>query len=486
MMELWLPMDTYELQHRYKYEALYHALRDAIHAGTLVGGTRLPSTRELAKQYEMSRGSVAQVYDMLLADGYVHAHRGRGTFVTETLSTQENEKQEAVLKLSAWGERVQRLNTQHEVLRTQMSSPKPSVINFQMQRMPAEHFPLGEWKSALAAVHRSGWRESSGVAGDPELREAIASHLRWTRGIQAEPSQIVLFSGSMQGITLLSQLLIAEGAAVVLENPGYPGIAHAVKSCGGHIIPAEVDAAGIIPQPWEAQTLFVTPTRQFPTGAVLGLDRRRALLGWASKRNAVIIEDDYDSEFRWGGRPIEPLKVLDREQRVIYVGSFSQTMVASFRLGYAVLPPGLVEPLLAAKALYEPVPPALLEQRALAKFMTRGGYLRHLRRLTRLYGERHDFFVREMELQLPEAFTMQLGDAGLHIYATWNGDVDSYQRFKKLAQEDGILFRDAERYRLTSGHPAACFAFAHLEKEEMTEGIRRMRLAWEKCTFSFR
>ena len=207
---------------------------------------------------------------------------------------------------------------------------------------------------------------------------------------------------------------------------------------------------------------------------------------WASKRNAVIIEDDYDSEFRWGGRPIEPLKVLDREQRVIYVGSFSQTMVASFRLGYAVLPPGLVEPLLAAKALYEPVPPALLEQRALAKFMTRGGYLRHLRRLTRLYGERHDFFVREMELQLPEAFTMQLGDAGLHIYATWNGDVDSYQRFKKLAQEDGILFRDAERYRLTSGHPAACFAFAHLEKEEMTEGIRRMRLAWEKCTFSFR
>lgn len=210
-MELWLPMDTYELQHRYKYEALYHALRDAIHAGTLVGGTRLPSTRELARQYEMSRGSVAQVYDMLLADGYVHAHRGRGTFVTETLSTQENEKQEAVLKLSPWGERVQRLNTQHEILRTQMSSPKASVINFQMQRMPAEHFPLGEWKSALAAVHRSGWRESSGVAGDPELREAIASHLRWTRGIQAEPSQIVLFSGSMQGITLLSQLLITEG-----------------------------------------------------------------------------------------------------------------------------------------------------------------------------------------------------------------------------------------------------------------------------------
>ncbi|PQP81047.1 PLP-dependent aminotransferase family protein [Paenibacillus sp. PCH8] len=484
-MELWLPIDTYELQHRYKYEALYHALRDAIHAGTLTGGTKLPSTRELAQQYDISRGSVAQVYDMLLADGYVRAYRGRGTFVTETLSIQEHVKQEATLRLSPWGERVQMLNTHHELHGIQNHSPNASVINFRVQRMPAEHFPLAEWKSALAAVHRSGWRETSGVAGDPELREAIASHLRWTRGIQADASQIVLFSGSMQGITLLSQLLITEGASVVMENPGYPGIAHAVQSCGGHIIPADIDHEGIIPQTWEAQTLFVTPTRQFPTGAVLGLDRRRSLLTWASTQNAVIIEDDYDSEFRWGGRPIEPLKVLDHEQRVIYVGSFSQTMTASIRLGYAVLPPSLVQPVLAAKALYEPVPPGLLEQRALAKFMTRGGYLRHLRRLTRLYGERHAYFVREMELLMPEAFTMQLGDAGLHIYATWNGDMDSYQRFKLLAQEGGIWFRDAERYRLTPGHPAVCFGFAHLEKEEMTEGIRRMRLAWEKCTFSF-
>lgn len=289
------------------------------------------------------------------------------------------------------GERVSLLNTQIQRDTRSAIEQDSSLINFHVHRMPIEHFPQAEWKSALAAVHRSDRREQSGVAGDLELREAIASHLRWTRGIQADASQIVLFSGSMQGITLLTQLLIPEGAAVVLENPGYQGIAQAVKSCGGTIIPAEVDTGGIIPQSWEAQTLFVTPTRQFPTGAVLGLDRRRAILEWASERNAVIIEDDYDSEFRWGGRPIEPLKVLDREQRVIYVGSFSQTMIASFRLGYVVLPPSLVKPLLAAKTLYEPVPSAILEQRALAKFMARGGYLRHLRRLTRLYGDRHAF-----------------------------------------------------------------------------------------------
>lgn len=486
-MELWLPMDSYELQHRYKYEALYHALRDAIHAGMVAGGTRLPSTRELARQYEMSRGSVAQVYDMLLADGYVRAHRGRGTFVSDTSTLQEHAGQEAILPLSPWGERVSMLNIHNQNEEPSSIKREKPVINFHVQRMPAEHFPQAEWKSALAAVHRgSGSHERSGAAGDLELREAIASHLRWTRGIQADASQIVLFSGSMQGITLLAQLLIPEGAAVVLENPGYQGIAHAVKSCGGTIIPAEVDSGGIIPQRWEAQTLFVTPTRQFPTGAVLGLDRRRAILEWASERNAVIIEDDYDSEFRWGGRPIEPLKVLDREQRVIYVGSFSQTMVASFRLGYAVLPPALVQPLIAAKALYEPVPPALLEQRALAKFMTRGGYLRHLRRLTRLYGERHAFFVSEMKRELPEPFLMQPGDAGLHIYATWKGSIDSYERFKALALEEGVVFRDAVRYRLTPGPPAVRFGFAHLEKEEIQEGIRRLRLAWEKCTFSFR
>ncbi|WP_342552651.1 PLP-dependent aminotransferase family protein [Paenibacillus sp. FSL R7-0652] len=485
-MELWLPLESYELQYRYKYQALYHALRDAIHAGTLEAGTRLPSTRALAKQYDMSRGSAAQVYDMLLADGYVHAYLGKGTYVTESMSAHHNDQIEAELHLSAWGERLCTLTAEHKRSREEVQLTHESVINFRMQRLLTEHFPAAEWKSALAAVHRSGWQEQGGAAGDPELREAIASHLRRTRGIQADAAQIVLFSGSIQGITLLSQLLITEGSPVVLENPGYQGIVHAVRACGGEVIPTEVDAGGIIPQNWQAQALFVTPTRQFPTGAVLGLERRRALLAWASKQNAVIVEDDYDSEFRWGGRPIEPLKVLDREQRVIYIGSFSQTMPASFRLGYAVLPRSLVEPLLAAKALYEPVSPALLEQRALARFMTRGGYMRHLRRLTRLYGERHDFFVKEMERWLPQAFTMHPGDAGLTIYAVWNGDRESYVRFTERVHEQRVLIRDAAKYRLTPGDSAVCFGFAHLDKEEIREGIQRMRTAWEKCIFSFR
>ncbi|PYE48253.1 PLP-dependent aminotransferase family protein [Paenibacillus barcinonensis] len=485
-MELWLPLDSYELQHRYKYQALYYALRDAIHSGTLEAGARLPSTRVMAKQYKMSRGSVAQVYDMLLADGYVHAYRGKGTYVTESLSTHTDHQQEAVLPLSPWAERLLASAASDKSPREEMQSEHEAVINFRMQRLQPEHFPAAEWKSALAAVHRSDWRQPCGAAGDLELREAMASHLRWTRGIQTEASQIVLFSGSIQGITLISQLFIAEGSPVVLENPSYPGIVHAVRSCGGQVIPAEVDEGGIIPKHWQAQTLFVTPTRQFPTGAVLGLERRRALLAWASRQNAVIVEDDYDSEFRWGGRPIEPLKVLDREQRVIYVGSFSQTMPASFRLGYAVLPPALVEPLLAAKALYEPVSPALLEQRALARFMTRGGYLRHLRRLTRLYGERHDFLVQEIERCMPKAFTLLPGDAGLTIYAVWNGDQASYERFTEHVHKQGVLFRDVERYRLMPGSAAICFGFAHLEKVEIREGVRRMQIAWEKCTFSFR
>lgn len=483
-MELWLPMESYEHQHRFKYAALYHALRDAIHAGTLASGTRLPSTRDLARQYDLSRGSVAQVYDMLLADGYVRAYRGKGTYVSDTLTEKEYTGREAKISLSSWGERVANLHIVNGDV--PIDAAHQPVIDFNMQRMPAEHFPQAEWRSALAAAQRSDWRKQSGVGGDLELREAIASHVRWTRGIQAEPSQIVLFSGSMQGITLLTQLLVSEGDSVVLENPGYPGIAQAVKAGGGRLLPAPVDAGGIIPQAWEAGVLFVTPTRQYPTGAVLGLERRKKLLTWASERNAVIIEDDYDSEFRWGGRPIEPLKVLDREQRVIYIGSFSQTMPAAVRLGYAVLPQSLVGPVLAAKALYEPVSPALLEQRALARFMTRGCYLRHVRRLTRLYGERHDFFVNELERQLPEAFTVQPGDAGLHVYATWNGSSESFERFKRLAAQEGVRFRDAARYHFEPFCSAVCFGFAHLDEKALAEGIAIMRRAWEKCIFSFR
>ncbi|MEC0241759.1 PLP-dependent aminotransferase family protein [Paenibacillus dokdonensis] len=477
-MELSLHMQSYLNKYRYKYLALYHALREAIQDGRLPGGIKLPSTREIADMYGLSRGAVAQSYDMLMAEGYVHAETGRGTYVTHAGYSPRHkmEIKDTPVKLSSWGERLISLP------RGPADSAKQAEISFINQPLDMSHFPYEEWRSALSyAGGRKGseLQHKAPPEGDGQLREAIASHLRVTRGIMASPEHIVLFNGSMQGIVLLFQLLMNEGDTAVMENPGFHGVRRAITACGGIPIPAEVDRQGVMPQEWDSGILFVTPSRQYPTGAVLSLERRRQLLDWAQRHNAVIIEDDYDSEFRFAGRPIEPLKALDTQERVIYMGSFSQTMFTGLRLGYAVLPEGLVEAAVRAKSLYEPMSPGFLEQRALARFMAKGGYIRHLRRLTRLYGARHEHFCNLMKEKASQLFELIPGDAGLHVYAHWLKSPEEYTAFCKAANQRGINFRDAQVYRLDEGSPAACFGFAHLEEDQITEGISRLIAAWQ-------
>lgn len=478
-----LPLESYLERYSYKYLALYHALRDGILDGRLQEGERLPATRELARLYGMSRGSAAQSYDMLLAEGYVQARVGRGTFVARGASRGRRESpcHTPDPVLSAWGRRLLEGISFGDHRNATLPPMKDSQgISFVGDRIAS--FPYPEWRSCLNDAEsflREAKPEKLPAEGYLELRRAIAGHLRFTRGIQAEAEHIVMFSGSMQGITLLAQLLIDPGNPVVLENPCYHGITNAVWSCAGTIVPAEVDREGIVPDHWTARLLFVTPSRQYPTGAVLTLERRRQLLEWARVRQGFIIEDDYDSEFRWGGRPMEPLKTLDDEGRVVYVGSFSKTMLPGLRLGYAVLPEALVKPTAIAKALYEPISPGMLEQRALARFISKGGYGRHLRRMTRLYGGRHRTFCREMEAKASHLFNLLPGDAGLHVYAEWTQGTEDYERFKTAALQNGVRFRDAALYRLSPGPPAACFGFAHLDDADIIEGIDRMVEAWE-------
>ncbi|MNZ69754.1 HTH-type transcriptional regulatory protein GabR [compost metagenome] len=485
-MDFTISLDAHLKNYRYKYLALYHAIRTAIHEGTLRGGTRLPASRELAEQYGLSRGSVAQAYDMLQAEGYVYSHIGSGTYVADMISNPGViRSQAASISLSAWGQRVTGLSEakHHEAGKKNLTvSSKEKMISFQDGGPAMSSFPYKEWKSALALATREAsgsLRMPPDSAGDIELRQAIAVHLRRTRGIAAEPEQICLFNGSMQAIMLLTQLLLSEGEPAVLENPCYHGISKAVYACGGVAVPADVDAGGIVPRDWEARLLFVTPGRQFPTGAVLSPARRAEILLWAEQRNAVIIEDDYDSEFRWRGRPLEPLKALDHEDRVVYIGSFSKTMFASLRIGYAVLPGGLVDPLVRAKELYEPVSTARIEQRALAGFMHRGEHERHLRRMRRIYGAKHELFRRLMEQEgLTAIFNLRSADAGLLVYAPWSRSLEQYQEFLQAALLRGVQFRDAAMYYLGEGAPAACFSLSHLEEDELKEGVFRMALVW--------
>ncbi|WP_308635586.1 MocR-like pyridoxine biosynthesis transcription factor PdxR [Paenibacillus silvisoli] len=484
-MDFRIPYERFYSELGRKTDALFHALREAIVSGTLAGGTRLPSSRKLAELYGVSRGAVNQAYEMLIAEGYVRAAGGSGTFVAEAQVTEPSGGGRfagAQVQLSDWAQRLTASRNLFASLETYpvIALSGTDQISFRVGQVDSSQFPVEEWKSALHAEVRDMLLADfpdirSDVEGYLPLREAIAADLRRERGIRADASQICITNGSMHGIALLTMLLVRPEFPVVVENPGYSGIRRAITAAGGTILAAAVDDDGIVPQDWPSQLLVVTPTRQFPTGAVLSAKRRAELLQWAARRGAVILEDDYDSEMRWGGRPVEPLKALDRDGRVVYMGTFSKTMFVDLRIGYVVLPESLVEPFRLAKALLEPRPPAMVEQRALARFIASGSYSRHLRRKKRVTGRRLLAFREEVERRLARWFRFIPADAGFHMYAEWRGDAASYARLREACGKAGVNWSVGDAL-WTDEMPScsALFGFEHLSESRIAEGARRI------------
>ncbi|WP_256759857.1 PLP-dependent aminotransferase family protein [Cohnella sp. WQ 127256] len=467
--------------------ALYLAIREAITEGKLSPGERLPSTRKLADLYQISRGSVSVAYEMLTAEGFVQAGVGQGTFVAGcgddevgNRAEQLNTSQVAPV-LTNWGSRLMAQQLAKPLVHNPERGNQAEMLSFVPEGVGRGWFPWMEWKAEVAQQWKSFGRSrnnsNQSTEGSLLLRQAIANRLRRERGITCDAEEVIITAGSMQAITLLTQLLIEEGKKVVIENPCYPGIQHAVNVSGASVIAQSIDGNGIVPQDWDAQLLFVTPARQFPTGVVLSYERRRALLSWASRRNAWIIEDDYDSDFRWGGRPIEPLKALDREGRVIYIGSFSRSMSVGVRIGYAVVPKPLIEPFQFAKKLYDPYPTGIAEQQALASWMSGGGYDRYMRRMRRIYGKLENKLRLGLQQELGGLFEVIPADAGLHVYAKWMKTTEEYGHLAQECARRGVTWRDGAmydtRHRNTTSpvQPSAVFGFAHLDVEQIEYGI---------------
>jgi len=484
-----------------KHLAMYLAIREAIMEGTLSPGEKLPSTRLLAALYGLSRGSVSLAYEMLSAEGFVVTGVGQGTFVAG--AEWESATKSAVslngaacgidatmedAQLTKWGRRLLDLpQAAHPPIPT-LEPEREEAISFVPSGLGPERFPWQEWKAEVAQQWKSlgvsGHADGHATEGSLELRKAIAGRLRRERGIPCREDDIVITSGSMQAIALLAQLLLEEGKSAVIENPCYAGIRNAVMTTGASVIAERTDGGGIVPRDWEASVLFVTPTRHFPTGVVLSYERRQALLAWASRRGAWIVEDDYDSDFRWGGRPIEPLKSLDREGRVVYVGTFSRSMSASMRIGFAVVPKELMQPFLLAKKLYDPYPTGIAEQQALASWMSSGGYDRHMRKTRRILGKLEYKLRSSLTADLQQLFTAVPSDAGLHVYAKWEGAEEDYRRLVEECARSGAIWRDGSAYDIPFGGsleekapPSALFGFAHLSEREIEEGVRRIRQA---------
>jgi len=457
---------------------IYSGLRDAVLSGKLRAGERLPSTRELAEQLHVSRTVVLLAYDQLLAEGYASGRRGAGTYVTGTLNLRvmHPQTQSFRFRLSQYGKRVASAPPE---IRDDRRRPASLRYDFIYGRSNIDLFPFETWRRILlrnarrAPVHELDY---GSAAGAPALQQAIAAHLQRSRGVVCEPSQVLIVNGSAQALDLIIRVLVEPNDSIAVEDPGYQGTREALRAAGARLRPVPVDRDGIVPEkiPPGTRMVFVTPSHQFPTGAVLPLSRRLALLDWARRNHAVIVEDDYDGEFRYGGQALASLQGLDREGRVLYLGTFSRTVFSALRIGYLVAPRALMPALTSAKWISDRHT-STLEQQTLAEFLTSGLYERYLRRVRRSNAARRDALLESIGSVFGNTVDVTGQGAGAHI-VLWPD---------RRANEAGVIARAQQRgvgiYGI-SGHyvrkprrPGLILGFARLSPAEIRDGVARLR-----------
>jgi GntR family transcriptional regulator/MocR family aminotransferase len=392
--------------------------------GRLLPGSRLPSTRDFARQLRVARGTVVLAYDQLTDEGYLRGARSAGTVVVDSLpeswlsagkARDDGPASARPLALSRRGELL-------------------ALSPFRLERSP-----------------RPDRLRDGDARGYRPLREAIAEHLRVHRGVACSADRIVVAAGTQQLLDISSRLLLDEGDAVWMEDPGHFGARDVLRAGGARLIPVPVDSAGMdvevgLSTAPEARLAYVTPARQSPLGAVLSLERRARLLEWARARSAWIFEDDYDSEFRYEGRPLPALQGLDRHGVVIYSGTFTKTVFPGLRLAFAVLPDALVDPFASALSLlarYTPVLPQL----ALCDFIAEGHFARHLRRMRVLYAERREALLDGLTSELGDQLEIVGSSAGLEVVARLPPLVQD-RAVAKLAFAAGVDLLPLSRYAI--------------------------------------
>ncbi|MFI5913041.1 PLP-dependent aminotransferase family protein [Dactylosporangium sp. NPDC051541] len=396
-------------------DRIYRQLRDAILDGRLRPGERVPPSRELARDLAVARNTVAAAYDRLVGDGFLAGRAGAGTFVTY--------HQEApIVRRAPAGP----LRPSQKFLSLPAEPPPaaPARYDLRIGHPDGTLFPRATWRRLLSrAVAESA--HTRDPAGLPALRAAIARHVGLSRSVRAGAQDVVVTAGAQQAMDLVARVLIEPGTVVAVEEPGYRPVRRLFQSHGAQVVGVPVDADGLVVDaiPGKTRLVYCTPSHQHPLGTAMTLPRRTALLAWAQEHRAAIVEDDYDSEFRYSDRPLEPLQSLDRAGRVIYVGSFAKTLLPSLRLGFLVAPEALLPALRDARRIadWHGEPAA---QAALAAFIDEGLLQRHLRRCRGVYAARHDLVVRAAQGPLAPWFTLLPASAGLHVALRGRGPVD--------------------------------------------------------------
>ena len=468
---------------------LYRGIRDEILDGTLAPQSRLPSTRDLAHTEGVARNTVLRVYEQLFDDGYLVRRRGAGHYVAPELP-----EQVAVQHLPAPGTSAPPVHPPRLSRRGQRLAPLALVswapvipkvaVDFRYGPTGFADAPLRVWRQYLTRAARettAALLDYGAPAGLPELRAEVAEYLTRARAVVCTSEQIIVVHGSQQALALAGDVLLDPGDRVLIEEPGYPGAALSFLAAGATLVPGRVGPEGL-----DVRTLgksmqrvrlaYVTPSHQFPTGAIMPLAQRQALLAWAERTGAWIFEDDYDSEFRFGVAPIESLQGLD-PARVVYAGTFSKVLFPSLRLGYLAVPPALVEPFRAAKALAD-TGTGGLEQRALAGFVRDGHFERHVRRARARNSERRGALVETLQERVGERVEVLGANAGLHVMLRLR-DVPLEREAELIAAAERagvrvyspVLFHQAPRHR-----PEAelVLGYASLDLDQIRSGITRL------------
>jgi len=411
-----------------RYAQITRALCGLIQGGVLAPGARVPPTRELARDLACSRNLVLLAYEQLTLEGYLTSRGRAGTFVSPELPPRTPPAPAGVtptgtVTLSRQGQRIADVAARALALYRPLT---PVDIDFTYGLCQPDRRMVASIRTAFKATLGRAPFSYPRAAGDELLRQQIANRLRTGRGIARGADQVLVTSGSQQALEICARLLVGDGDRVVMEDPGYDGVNNAFLAAGASITRVPVDRFGMIVSALPdsgppVRLVYVTPSHQFPTGAVMSASRRYALLAWARRHGAHILEDDYDSEFRYTGRPIEALAALDPDGPVIYCGTFAKSLFPSLRLGYLSLPAALVAPAVGCKWLSDLGSPPIL-QRLVGELMARGAYDRHIRRMQRRYRARRDVLVAALRAHLGAAVDVDGDEAGLHV-VVWMRDL---------------------------------------------------------------
>ena len=453
-------------------DRIYRQVREAIHDGRLRRGERLPASRDLAAQLAVSRNTVAVAYERLAAEGYLVSRIGSGTFVAAPSPTPAAEGRRRAPTSSP----VRPRELWDALPDPLWTEPTPVAYDFSVGTPDPGLFPIEQWRRFVGGELRRGILDSAGY-GDPaglaRLRSAIARHIGIARSVDAAADDVLVTSGAQQAFDLIGRVLVEPGDIVVVEEPGYPPVRQLFETLGARVVGVPVDDEGLVVDalPPTARLVYVTPSHQFPLGAVMSFDRRIALLEWARASGAAIIEDDYDTEYRFADRPLDPLQSLDRDGRVIYVGTFSKTMLPALRLGFLVAPEPLRGPLRSAKRLSD-WSADYLTQAAMARFIDGGHLARHVRRATREYGARQQQVIAEVAAEFGDAFRVVPSIAGLHLCIEPVGAALDADRVATLAASVGVAVQSLARFCAEKpGRPGLILGFGGIAPGDVRDGL---------------